>query len=77
MRMSLSKLLPSKQTSACLLLFRFSGGVYENVAYQMMVGAFDTDPSVQMLQHYPTFLNVDNMPKDTYGLDEINQHFQH
>jgi hypothetical protein len=22
----------------------------------------------------PTFLNVDNMPEDTYELDEINQH---
>jgi hypothetical protein len=29
-----------------------------------------------MLQHYPTFLIVDNMPKDTYELDEINQRFQ-
>jgi hypothetical protein len=29
-----------------------------------------------MLQHYPTFLNVDNMPENTYELDEINQRFQ-
>jgi hypothetical protein len=36
-----------------------------------MVGAFDTP------QHYPTFLNVDNVPKDIYELDEINQRFQH
>jgi hypothetical protein len=43
-----------------------------------MVGAFDTAPPlIQMLQHYPAFLNVDNMPKDTYELHEINQHFQH
>jgi hypothetical protein len=41
-----------------------------------MVGAFDTDPRVQSLQHYPTFLNVDNVPKDTYELDEIKQRFQ-
>jgi hypothetical protein len=25
---------------------------------------------------YPTFLNVDNVPEDTYELDEINQRFQ-
>jgi hypothetical protein len=31
-----------------------------------MVGAFDADPLVQTLQHYPTFLNVDKMPEDTY-----------
>jgi hypothetical protein len=42
----------------------------------MMVGAFDTDPPVQTLQHYPTFLNVDNVPEDTHELDEINQRFQ-
>jgi hypothetical protein len=24
----------------------------------------------------PTFLNVDNVPEDTYELDEINQRFQ-
>jgi hypothetical protein len=40
-----------------------------------MVGAFDTEPLVQTL-HYPTFLNVGNVPKDTYELDEINQCFQ-
>jgi hypothetical protein len=37
-----------------------------------MVGAFDTDPTVQTLQYYPTFLNVDNVPEDTYELDGIN-----
>jgi hypothetical protein len=39
-----------------------------------MVGAFDTDPPppVQTLQHWPTFVNVDNVPEDTYELDEIN-----
>jgi hypothetical protein len=42
-----------------------------------MVGEFDTDPPVKTLQHYPAFLNVDNMPKNTYELDEINQRFQH
>jgi hypothetical protein len=36
----------------------------------MKVGAF------YMLQHYLTFLNVGNMPEDTYELDEINQRFQ-
>jgi hypothetical protein len=41
-----------------------------------MVGAFDIDPPVQTLHHYPTFLNVDNVPEDTYELDEINQRFQ-
>jgi hypothetical protein len=41
-----------------------------------MVGAFDTDSPVQTLQYYPTFLNVDTVPEDTYELDEINQHFQ-
>jgi hypothetical protein len=41
-----------------------------------MVGAFDTYPPVQRLQHYPTFLNMDNVPEDTYELDEINQGFQ-
>jgi hypothetical protein len=34
-----------------------------------MFGAFDTDPTVQTLQHYATFLNVDNVPEDTYELD--------
>jgi hypothetical protein len=33
-------------------------------------------PPVQMLQHYPTFLYVDNVPEDTYELDEINQRFE-
>jgi hypothetical protein len=28
-----------------------------------------------MLQHYPIFLNVGNVPKDPYEVDEINQHF--
>jgi hypothetical protein len=41
-----------------------------------MVGAFDTYPPVQMLQHWERFLNVDNVPEDTYKLDEINQRFQ-
>jgi hypothetical protein len=41
-----------------------------------VVGASDTDP---LYKHYnteidPRFLNVDNMPQDTYELDEINQH---
>jgi hypothetical protein len=40
-----------------------------------MVGAFDADPPVQLLQ-YPTFLNVDNVPEDTCELDEINRCFQ-
>jgi hypothetical protein len=40
-----------------------------------MVGAIDTDHPVQTL-HFPTFLNGDNMPEDTYVLDEINQRFQ-
>jgi hypothetical protein len=35
------------------------------------------DTPVQMLQHYPTFLNVDKVPEDTYELDEINQRFEH
>jgi hypothetical protein len=65
--------LPSKWTSACSLLFRLSGGVYQNFAQQTVVGAFDTDPPVQTLQHYPTFLNVNNVPKGTYELDELNQ----
>jgi hypothetical protein len=43
----------------------------------MMVGAFVADPPVQMLQHYPTFLNADNVSNDTYELDEINQRLQH
>jgi hypothetical protein len=42
----------------------------------MMVGAFNTDPPVQRIQHYPTFLNVDNVPEDPYELDEINHCFQ-
>jgi hypothetical protein len=41
-----------------------------------MVGALDRPPSVQTLQHYPTFLNVDDEPEGTYELDEINQRFQ-
>jgi hypothetical protein len=41
-----------------------------------MVGTFRTDPPVQTLQHYPTFLNVDNVPENTYELDEINKPFQ-
>jgi hypothetical protein len=40
-----------------------------------MVGTFDTDPHVQTIL-YPIFINVDNMPEDTYELDEINQRFQ-
>jgi hypothetical protein len=42
----------------------------------MMVEAFDTDPLYKRynIEIDPTFLNVDNMPKDTYELDEINQH---
>jgi hypothetical protein len=76
MRLSYSELLPSTRTSACSLLFRLSGGVYRNVAKQTMIGKFDTDPTVQTVQYYPTFLNVDKVPKDTYKLDEINQCFQ-
>jgi hypothetical protein len=41
-----------------------------------MVRTFDTDPSVQTLQHYPTFLNVYKVPEETFELDEINQRFQ-
>jgi hypothetical protein len=41
-----------------------------------MAGAFDTDPPVETLQQYPTFLNVDNVPEDPYELDEINHRFQ-
>jgi hypothetical protein len=41
-----------------------------------MVGEFDTDPSVPKLQHYPTFLNVDNVTENAYELHEINQRFQ-
>jgi hypothetical protein len=41
-----------------------------------MFGAFDTDPPVQTLEHYPAYLNMDKVPEDTYELDEINQHFQ-
>jgi hypothetical protein len=37
-----------------------------------MVEAFVTNPTVQTLQHCPTFLNVDNESEDTYELDEIN-----
>jgi hypothetical protein len=36
-----------------------------------MVGAFDTNAAI-----LSTFLNVVNMPKDTYELDEIKQPFQ-
>jgi hypothetical protein len=41
-----------------------------------MVRAFHTDPSVQTLQHCDrsNISNVDNVPEDTYELDEINQH---
>jgi hypothetical protein len=42
----------------------------------MMVVAFDADPPAQTLQHYPTFLNVGNVPEGTYELDEINQRLQ-
>jgi hypothetical protein len=31
---------------------------------------------IQTLQHYPTFLNVDNVPEDTYESDEINQRYE-
>jgi hypothetical protein len=41
-----------------------------------MVGALDRPPSVQTLQHYPTFLNANYEPEGTYELDEINQRFQ-
>jgi hypothetical protein len=43
-----------------------------------MVGAFDADPPppIQMLQHFPTFFIVDNVPEDAHVLDEINR-FQH
>jgi hypothetical protein len=33
-------------------------------------------PPVQTLQHYPTFLNVENVPEDAYELDENSQRFQ-
>jgi hypothetical protein len=41
-----------------------------------MVGAFDTDPLYKRynIEIDSTFSNVDNMPKDTYELDEIDQH---
>jgi hypothetical protein len=42
-----------------------------------MVIAFDTDPTVQRLQHYQTFLNADNVPEETYELNERTQRFQH
>jgi hypothetical protein len=42
----------------------------------MMVTAFSMDPPVQTLQYYQTFLNVENVPEDTYELYEINQRFQ-
>jgi hypothetical protein len=42
----------------------------------MMVGALGTDLHVQTLQYYPYILNMDNVPEDTYELDEINQRFQ-
>jgi hypothetical protein len=37
-----------------------------------MVEAFDTDPPCT---NATTFLNVDNLPKNIYELNEINQHF--
>jgi hypothetical protein len=42
-----------------------------------MVGAFDTDPLHKRynIEIDPTFFNVDNVPKDTHELDEINQRF--
>jgi hypothetical protein len=39
----------------------------------MMVEAFDTEPLYKGYNtEIDTFLNVDNMPEDTYELDEIN-----
>jgi hypothetical protein len=73
MRMSFSEPLPSKRTSASSLLFRLSGGVYRNVAYQT-IGALDTHSLYKHynFEIYPTFLNVDNVSEDIYELDEIN-----
>jgi hypothetical protein len=34
------------------------------------------NPPVHTLQYYPTCLNVDSVPENTYELDEINQCFQ-
>jgi hypothetical protein len=41
-----------------------------------MVRAFHTNPPVQTLRHYPTLVNVDNVPEDACELDEISQRFQ-
>jgi hypothetical protein len=41
-----------------------------------MGGVLDTDSPIQMLQHYSACLNVDDVPEDTYELDEIKQRFQ-
>jgi hypothetical protein len=56
------------------LLFWLSGGVYGSVAYQMIVESFDTYPVYECykIEIDPTFFNVDNVPEDTYKLDEIN-----
>jgi hypothetical protein len=77
--MSFSEPLLSKSIFACSLLFRLSGCVCRNLAKQTIGGAFDAYP---LYKHYnteidPAFLNVDNMPQDTYELDEINQRSQH
>jgi hypothetical protein len=41
-----------------------------------VVGAFDTDSLHKRynIEIEPKFLNVVNVPEDTYELDEINQH---
>jgi hypothetical protein len=41
-----------------------------------MVGVFGTDPLYKRynIDIDPTFLNVVNVPEDTYELDEISQH---
>jgi hypothetical protein len=41
-----------------------------------MVGACATDPLYKRynIEIDPTFLNVDNVPEDTYELDEINRY---
>jgi hypothetical protein len=40
----------------------------------MMDGVFDTYPLYKRynIEIDPTFLNVDNVPEDTYEFDEIN-----
>jgi hypothetical protein len=71
MRMSFSESLPSKRISACLLLFWLSGSVYLNVAWQTMIGGFDTAPPHPKATALANIFKGGYVPKDTYVLDEI------